>query len=60
MKTEQHFSWALILMLLTLNFGGMFVHYKMAAPGLGRLSLAFDVSVWIFCLLVQKVKVVKE
>lgn len=46
-------SWATIVLLLTCNIGLVVLHAKMAAPGLTNLSIAADISAWVFCILVQ-------
>jgi hypothetical protein len=46
-------SWATIVLLLTCNISMVVLHAKMAAPGLTNLSIAADISAWVFCVLMQ-------
>jgi hypothetical protein len=44
----------ILLLILVLNVGWIVMHAMMAAPGLGRLSVAFDIVVYMFSYLVVK------
>lgn len=42
----------ILLLILALNIGWIAMHAMMAAPGLGTLSVAFDIAIYIFSGLV--------
>lgn len=44
----------IVLLILTLNIGWIVMHALMAAPGLGKLSVAFDLCIYAFSFLVVK------